>query len=352
MTTGEMILYYRKERKLSQEELGQMLSVSRQTISLWETGQTVPTIENLVRLKEIFGVSIDSLLGCAEETGEGAKPEIPKERYRFKFDKKELLGINLRLNIRRIAGWVLVPVLWFVFFAMNVGENSESFIGVIFGVFLVSLFSSVIRIVTFIRNTKRYLLPDSQYTFDYSFYEDRLEAVAEKDGEALRTEKLYYGEIESAAELEKYFVLFIKNRHYVIRKAELDNASAVTGVFAALKCKKYRLTHPILSKIMSTVLFILSIVSWPLAHIVTTKAAGSILHDGESLTEQMNILLDHEWIFFLFIPIPLTSLILGFIEEKRGLSGWKKNIIVGFIFTGILIAFGLFAFFPRTMIPE
>ena len=62
MTVGQRIQHYRKLQGLSQEELGQKLLVSRQTVSLWENDQTLPTIDNLVRLKEIFGVSIDDLL--------------------------------------------------------------------------------------------------------------------------------------------------------------------------------------------------------------------------------------------------------------------------------------------------
>lgn len=63
MTVGERIQKYRKELQLSQEELGNQLLVSRQTVSLWEKDQTAPTIDNLMRLKEIFGVSVDEILG-------------------------------------------------------------------------------------------------------------------------------------------------------------------------------------------------------------------------------------------------------------------------------------------------
>lgn len=70
MTAGEKILNLRKENNLSQEELAEKLCVSRQTISLWETDQTLPTIDNLVRLKEIFGVSIDKILCGNEENNE------------------------------------------------------------------------------------------------------------------------------------------------------------------------------------------------------------------------------------------------------------------------------------------
>ena len=74
MTLGENILKLRKSKGLSQEELAEKLFVSRQTVSLWETDQTCPTIENLVLLKEIFGVPIDKIL-CEDEE----KAEINKD---------------------------------------------------------------------------------------------------------------------------------------------------------------------------------------------------------------------------------------------------------------------------------
>ena len=72
MTIGEKIYKCRKENNLSQEELGKKLFVSKQTISLWEKDQTVPTIDNLMKLKEIFGVSIDEII-CAKDDGEVKK---------------------------------------------------------------------------------------------------------------------------------------------------------------------------------------------------------------------------------------------------------------------------------------
>ena len=67
MTIGEKIQNYRKKLGMSQEELGGKLLVSRQTVSLWEKDQTVPTIDNLKLLKDIFDVSIDELLSENEK---------------------------------------------------------------------------------------------------------------------------------------------------------------------------------------------------------------------------------------------------------------------------------------------
>ena len=66
MTIGESIYNHRKKLGLSQEELGEKLFVSRQTVSLWEKDQTVPTVDNLMLLKSVFGISVDDIL-CAEE---------------------------------------------------------------------------------------------------------------------------------------------------------------------------------------------------------------------------------------------------------------------------------------------
>ena len=62
MNLGVKINYYRKSKGLMQAELGALLFVTRQTVSLWENGQTMPSIDNIVRLAEIFGITIDELL--------------------------------------------------------------------------------------------------------------------------------------------------------------------------------------------------------------------------------------------------------------------------------------------------
>ena len=53
---------YRKINGMSQDELAERLEVTRQSISLWETGQTQPSLENIVALSKLFNVSTDELL--------------------------------------------------------------------------------------------------------------------------------------------------------------------------------------------------------------------------------------------------------------------------------------------------
>ncbi|MBO4245349.1 MAG: helix-turn-helix transcriptional regulator [Bacilli bacterium] len=62
MKLGEKIYKLRKAKKLSQEELGEKLDVTRQTISNWELGETNPNPEQLKKLSQELNISIDELL--------------------------------------------------------------------------------------------------------------------------------------------------------------------------------------------------------------------------------------------------------------------------------------------------
>ena len=63
METKEVLLKLRTEKGLSQEELAEKVFVTRQAVSRWETGETVPGTETLKLLSRLFDVSINTLLG-------------------------------------------------------------------------------------------------------------------------------------------------------------------------------------------------------------------------------------------------------------------------------------------------
>ena len=66
MKFNEKLQKMRKEKGLSQEALAEMLNVSRQAISKWESGQAYPETDKLIIVSEIFGVTVDSLLKDGE----------------------------------------------------------------------------------------------------------------------------------------------------------------------------------------------------------------------------------------------------------------------------------------------
>lgn len=67
METKDVILKLRNRNGLSQEELAQKIYVTRQAVSRWENGDSVPNIETLKQLSKLFDVSINTLLGSPRE---------------------------------------------------------------------------------------------------------------------------------------------------------------------------------------------------------------------------------------------------------------------------------------------
>ena len=78
MSLGERICKLRTEKEMSQGDLADALEVSRQSISKWETNGSVPELDKLVKLSEIFGVSLDELV-TGKETESQDKKEEPEE---------------------------------------------------------------------------------------------------------------------------------------------------------------------------------------------------------------------------------------------------------------------------------
>ena len=63
MKFNENLKYLRKEANLTQEQLAEKLNVSRQAVTKWESGQSLPDIQNLKEMADMFGVTMDALVG-------------------------------------------------------------------------------------------------------------------------------------------------------------------------------------------------------------------------------------------------------------------------------------------------
>jgi transcriptional regulator with XRE-family HTH domain len=67
METKDIIYELRTKNRLSQEELAEKIFVTRQAVSRWENGETMPNIDTLKLLSQLFDVSINTLLGAPRE---------------------------------------------------------------------------------------------------------------------------------------------------------------------------------------------------------------------------------------------------------------------------------------------
>jgi len=107
MNLGERIYHYRTGKNMSQGDLADALEVSRQSVSKWENNTAVPELDKLLKLADIFEVSLDELAGRA-----GSKKESSAGRHAIEvkttFEKRELIGMFL------IGAGILLAVLGFL----------------------------------------------------------------------------------------------------------------------------------------------------------------------------------------------------------------------------------------------
>lgn len=81
MNLPKKLSFLRKEKGLSQENLADEMNVSRQAVSKWESGNVMPSLDNLIYLSRLYDVTIDSLIDDSQDLpSESAPPEpVPAE---------------------------------------------------------------------------------------------------------------------------------------------------------------------------------------------------------------------------------------------------------------------------------
>lgn len=88
MTFSERLMALRRSKGWSQEQLGEMLGVTRQMVSKWELGSTTPEMEKLSALGELFGVSLDELVNGKVQLSKKDNINHEKETQGFHYEYK------------------------------------------------------------------------------------------------------------------------------------------------------------------------------------------------------------------------------------------------------------------------
>ena len=123
-TFGERLARLRRQRNLTQEEIGEQVSVSAQAVSKWENDISYPDVPTLVILADILDVSLDTLLGKEKE--EKTTPSIVPLENRKDFNSMMLKIKVFSSNGDRIN--INLPML-IVKMALDMGMSMPEFNG-------------------------------------------------------------------------------------------------------------------------------------------------------------------------------------------------------------------------------
>ena len=335
MTIGERLQQHRKDLGLSQEELGQRLMVSRQTVSLWETDQTLPTIDNLLRLKELFDISVDELLEGKKEEQE--EQEKPLESYCMTFSAEELKK-RKKAFLWRAARPALFPLLVIVCTVIIGFRNTATDQSIVYAA--IGFFACMIlyAVISFIR-TWKYCKSETERiirnTYHYDVFSDYFIARIERNGETVRYQKILFSEVEEIRRIGEQTAVKVGTGAYLFRTSELKNNSAIIHLRNEIVLRTQFTKATGVWRFLSIALCVLTYVTWPLAMLLSLRNTVSVTATDLSAAEVYR----NSWIAYLFLPVPIASIVLGFILKKKHFY-YKKNIIIGIFIIIPLCVFG------------
>ncbi len=99
MNIGEKIRTAREENNLTQTQAAESLMVSRQTISSWENGKSLPDILSVIRMSELYKISLDELLKGDKAMMEKIEKDVEIQRVEKKLIKYAFIGIFIWVAI-------------------------------------------------------------------------------------------------------------------------------------------------------------------------------------------------------------------------------------------------------------
>ncbi len=326
MTIGQKLHQCRNEAGLSQEEVAGRLLVSRQTISLWETDQTLPTIDNLLRLKELFGISVDELL-----TGEEQKPAQQSapdadiiESFSYAPTAEDVKKVTRRLKRKDRPRYLLLLPMLFMWVVL-IGDAPDALTGFVFGILFVGLFACIcqsIRLRKRLRESEKKAL-SAQYVYELT--DNRLYIRTEREGVASRF-CFEQGEVK-CTELDEVFGLDTKHGIFTVGREALCGAPRILSFIKSPSPSEKAVPQKTKKAVKAA--SILLLINACLSFALVAALIG--------LSEAVSMPPVFVWLAPL---VPLVCLLFGIAMIKRGFAT-RANIIIGAIFTVITLIFCL-----------
>lgn len=133
MALGERIKECRQNTGMSQEKVAELVGVSRQAVTKWEVNQSAPNTENLFKLAEIFGTTVDLLLNSDEDSKQSPAEQI---YYLYKMEEEKKAEAKKKQRIYNAKAALLVAVVYIIVYFVGrfiwCDFSQSSFIGWLF----------------------------------------------------------------------------------------------------------------------------------------------------------------------------------------------------------------------------
>lgn len=215
MSLGEHIALERKKQGFSQEEIAALIGVSRQAVSKWEKGSSSPSTENMIRLSEILGISLEQLTGCSPPEGstDGHRKRI---LYKVSDTRFKKLLIKEKIRIR-----LMNPFLFFLYLEAWETLYRLAYIGMLRKNGLLFLFyAAVISLFLIEGVTAIVISAKRQVIHDGDFLEFTEECVMITDKLYRKKLQIPVKEVRRIVKDRKYYFLLLEGQRFLPVSAE------------------------------------------------------------------------------------------------------------------------------------
>lgn len=346
MGLGEKINYYRKNKGISQENLAEILGVSRQSVSLWENNQTIPSMDKLFQLSRVLDISMDELVDRRKTKFDTDSKPLASATSSF---DKDMIDETLKVSLKkfRISSiiFTILSIYLLVIFIVDGESQTDAFV-------FIPILLLIIIAIRYFRFTSKVkgdaykgieIDPDKVYFFD--FYTDYVN-ISISSSKSESKIQIKYTDFNQVFETDNYYMLVYLNRYYSIKKVDIKGDEVFLKSILKYKMKKYQsivekienkdITIPLKKiskiKLISTISFVLTIFTLPLALIIW--ALYSFSNDSYSSFAAFKDV----WVFLLVLPLPIFSIMIGLYANKHGLKR-TKNIVIGVIMSVLLVIY-------------
>lgn len=258
----------------------------------------------------------------------------PKEVYNFTYSEAELKEVYKRTTrAKTIFFCIGIYIILANIFAAIVEKQTPSLIyyWAILGVLFITVSLLVIRKDSKIIKQSMQRVLSSEYTF--KVFDGYFTATVDCAGE-IKEYKVDFDKITKVISKEKLIIVIFEKRIYIIKKEGLPSNSPLLHLAYIKKMHFDSKKATGTKKIVSTVLFVLTLLSLHGSLILSLIFTGN-------MTNPQGL----PWGFAAAMPVPLASIIFGLYLKKKGYSNYKKNTIAGTI-----VLFLLLMFFIMTML--
>lgn len=182
MSLGKKLIKYRKEASMSQEDVAEVLNVSRQTISNWELDQTSPDLEQAKKISKLYKISLDELI-------DNNIKEVITEKISNTEKLTGLIYKILKWGIALIIGLIILGIIGSILFMTLRFSNDE--------------------------NTKKEYIKltcnvgEEQYVYEMEY--DTNNRVTSSSGDDILIEKLSLNDLEFADDIETKITNYVES---------------------------------------------------------------------------------------------------------------------------------------------